>query len=209
MASLNDQISILSRQTAVSVLSGLINDLQALGVKEGDLADARLAMMTIEHQLKLAQYTKDIAMLRAEGDLSDQVLSTMEGALDMLRNIEIPVPGVVGSSGGLDGGPYTGPVFQGYDDVATATTSVIDSVTDSLREAQEAFQRFVDRGIDPMQLQIRDLDREFANIFQHLGSGPDTMSVYLAELQRIRDEFAEPFEDYMSDLLFRDQAAIR
>lgn len=88
MDELNKQLDDLAKETAVGLLGSLLSDMQRFGATEEQMLAARTQMAILEHQLKMANYAKEIAILEAEGRLTDEQMAVIKGAYDFLRGID-------------------------------------------------------------------------------------------------------------------------
>lgn len=197
MGEVEKQLERMSRQEALDLFGGMIGDLERYGATEEMQLDIRKSMALLEHTLNLENYRVRIAALEAEGKLAPEVLSKIRAAFNYLESID-PAEWVTGGggAGGVGDGPYNGPVFQGYDDPATT----INEVADAIANATDLLRRYQDEGMDPYQLRLRDLNAEFAQIRLALGDTPEVMGEWSEAIERLRDEFNEPFQDLANDL---------
>lgn len=84
----NNQIEELGLQAASSLFGSLIQDLEKFGASESMLNEARQHMAYIEHTLKIAHYQAEFAILKANGSLSEAILSTLGKAIDFVSGID-------------------------------------------------------------------------------------------------------------------------
>lgn len=204
------QIDRLSRQTAVSLFGEMLSDMQQFGATEEEMYGARVAMATLEHTLKLEHYRAEIEILKAQGKLAPEIIAKLEGAFNFLQGID-PSKFVNRSGGGIGGGggdndndstdPYAwvkrSTTFKGYTD---AVTTGIDSISDSLREAQSLLTRYTDDAMTPYLRAQRDFNREWALIFSQLGRGPEVMSIFNSSLARLNEQFSTPLKDLYDEI---------
>lgn len=196
MAEVDKQIEKLSRQVAAGLLGEMLGDMQQFGATEEQMHNARVAMAVLEHTLKLEHYRAEIEILKAQGKLAPEIIAALDDAFHFLESIDPRdfVPGG-GNNGGGRGNydwirnPQT---FQGY---ADNVASGIDTISDSLREAQDLLTRYTDDAMNPWLKAQRDFNREWALIFAQFGQGPEIMSVYSDSLDRLREQFNEPLQD--------------
>lgn len=206
LGQMNAQIDKLSKEKALSLFDSMASDLIGLGVQEKDLADARKAMQLIDHQLKMENYRTEIEILRAKGNLDTATMAIIDDAFNRLQSIDLsnltppvpPGPTTTGGAGYYDWITNPG-VFQGYGDSVTTT---IDQVGNALQEAQDLFQRYVDDGLSPFNRDLRDLNRDFAIIFEQMGQGPEVMNQYALAMERLNEQYSGDLEDLLSDLNF-------
>lgn len=85
---LEKQLDDLAKETAVGLLGSLLSDMQRFGATEEQMLAARTQMAILEHQLKMANFAKEIAILEAEGRLTDEQMAAIKGAYDFLRGID-------------------------------------------------------------------------------------------------------------------------
>lgn len=207
LAEVEKQIERLSRQTAIGLFGEMLSDMQAFGATEEEMHGARVAMATLEHTLKLEHYRTEIDILKAQGKLAPEIIAKLEDAFRFLEGIDPSKFIVTGGSGGGSGDdpastdPYYwvkhSTTFKGYTD---AVVTAVDSVSDSLREAQALLTRYTDDAMNPYLRAQRDFNREWALIFAQFGQGPEIMSVYNDSLARLNEQFSEPLQDMYDEI---------
>ncbi len=195
LADIDRQITQMSREMAVSLGGSLLNDLQKYGAEESLQTEIRHSMAMLEHMLALENYQVTIAKLKAEGKIAPEVIAGFERAYNFLAGLDWETvfnPPGSGGDGAGGSGPYTGPVFQGYEDVNTT----ISSVSDSLEEMTDLLQRYRDQGLSPYQLALRDLNRDFDRIRLTLGNTAEVTGEYQSALSRLREEYLGSMNEF-------------
>jgi len=193
MSELDHQLDRLSKQTFVGLTGNLANDMAAFGATEAQQFEIRKAQAILEHELKVENYRIEIEKLKAEGRIAPAMIEGFEKALNWFASQD-PTRFVPGGSGNL---ADDGRRFRGYgDDVVTT----INNVGEALKNAQDLLQKYKDQGLDPYHTALRDLDRDFEQIFAQLGRGPEVMTEYNEALARINEEYSADLREFYSDL---------
>lgn len=130
MEEVDRQLTQMSKEMAVNLFGNMLSDMERFGATEAQMMEARRTMAIMEHELRLIQYAKDIAVLEAEGKLAPEVLATLKEGLAFLEGID-PTKFINPQTTANDNDDYSySSTSNSFEDLS----SVLKSVQDKLAE---------------------------------------------------------------------------
>lgn len=213
MAEVEEQIERMSRELAGDLLGSMIGDLEQFGADEKILSEARRQLAIIEHTLRLEHYRTEIAILRAEGDIAEEVLRTLEDGLKFLASIDPTT--VIGSGAGgsgvikpLRGKELADAIARDKAMVAgtTGATDAAKDLADALKRAADLLQKYHDDALDPLTRDLIRITGDFKAIREAFGDTSDVMQSYSSAVARAIDNFLDPIRQVQQDLFYGDQS---
>lgn len=212
MGEVERQLDNLAKETAVGLLGSLLSDMQRFGATEEQMLAARTQMAILEHQIKMANYAKEIAILEAEGRLTDEQMAVIKGAYDFLRGIDptlIILPPVVPPSIANDNINYSA-AADSMDDLLSRLKSVQDKIaewnriplSETLQRAHELTDSYGELLSDIEKLGLRSghLQAQAQLAYQKMVKGfiKDTLAEFEEKSEGLQGELegiAEKFTD--------------
>ncbi len=88
MGELNKQLETLAKQSAISLFGSMISDMERFGATDEEMRTLRMNLAIFEHELKMAQYQREIGILEAEGKLAQGVIDSLKIGLNFLSGID-------------------------------------------------------------------------------------------------------------------------
>lgn len=199
---LDKKITQMSNEMAKSLLGNLITDLEKFGADESLLSEARKQMAIIEHVLKMEHYRTEIAILKAAGKLAPEVLATIEKAFNFLSTID-PTKfigtGGAGSTGVVD---TESQMWMRWREKQREAAKAAEKFADSIKEAKDLLQRYLDEGISPLQQTLNQINTDFDKITKALGNTPEIINAKNKAIERAMNEAFEGISDFYESILF-------
>lgn len=198
LAKLELQLDRLAQEMALGLLGELSADLEKFGADEKLLLQVRQQMAVIEHTLKMAHYKAEIAILRAEGRLSAEVLATLDAAFKFLEGID-PRRFLDPAGGGVTPAPPR-PGQTAQDLYRQRLEEERRAAEDRRRQAVDLLKRYRDQAIDPFHRALRDLNEDFRLIRLQLGDTAEVMKLYADALKRLEDQYLDGLRELYEEL---------
>lgn len=130
---INRQIEELSLSEAASLFSGLIGEMEKFGASESELSEARKHLAIIEHTLNVINYRTRFEILKAEGKLSKEILSTLDKSIKFVEGVD-PLKIIDGITG--SGEPLVSSEWLARQ---TEMSTAVDKTVSDLEKLREAF----------------------------------------------------------------------
>lgn len=129
MRDLDRQLDDLAKQSKISLFSSMISDMERFGATDAQMSQIRINLAIFEHQVKMANYARELAILEAEGRLTQD----LQSAFDFLAQIDPTkfIPQVSNDN------QSTESEFSGYSSVTSVVSdfeNLLKSVQDKLAE---------------------------------------------------------------------------
>lgn len=86
---LNEEITRLSRESAKGLLGDMISDFEKFGLDNVQLTEMRKASAILEHMLSVENYRIRIETLRAEGNISAEILKTLDASFALISGVDV------------------------------------------------------------------------------------------------------------------------
>lgn len=203
LAETERQLDALAQESARSLLGQMISDLERFGASEQLMAEARRQMAILEHTMKMANYEKEIAILKAEGRLNDEQMSAIEAAFNFLKGIDptkfVPGPATTGLT----------PTGQALiDAINQRQADEANQLAEALKRARESLNKYKDDGLDPLTRNMKEIFSDFSDIKRYMGSTPEVISTFNQAVARAIDDFLEPIRQTRRDLFYGESSAV-
>lgn len=191
MEEVDRQVTALSNSMAVGLFGQMIADLENAGLKETDLAEARKAMVILEHAIKVENYRTELELLRAQGKLAPQVMKALDDAFKIFSNLD-PTAGL--------NTKYD--KTRNRELMQARAAEAAGTLADALKKARESLKKYQDQGIDPLREKLIGIVSDFTDIRRMLGDTPEVMRAYARAINRTIDEFLDPIREVQRDLFY-------
>lgn len=210
MAELEEQLQRLSREMTTDLLGSLIGDLEHFGADEKLLSETRRQLAIIEHVLRMEHYRTEIAILRAQGFLTEEVLKILEDGIKFLSTID-PTKFLEGAGTAvkpLRGKELADAIARDKAMVAgtTGATEAAKDLADALKRAADLLQKYHDDALDPLTRDLVRITGDFKAIREAFGDTSDIMKLYASAVETAIDNFLDPIRQTQQQLFFGDES---
>lgn len=195
MDELDKQLDKMSQEMAVGLFGEMLADLEKFGATEELQSSVRQAIALIEHTLAMENYRTRIEILRAEGNISAEVMAKLDEAFRFLESIDplnIPTP----SAPPTTGGPPSGYEWNGYDWVPAGQAEA----ENPFARAMELLNEYMSEGADAFTEARQEIVDNFEFIISILGETPEVMQEYGEALERLNDQYLSSLQDFYDSL---------
>lgn len=215
---IEERIDRLAQESAVGLFSSMISDMEKFGASESVMSEARKHMSIIEHQLSMQHYRTEIAILRQQNVLSQEVLDSMEASLRELENIDVSgfVEIVERASTSL---AKTNALNDAYaaklkadkeaaEKAQKEAEEAAEKLADTLKEANDLLSKYNDSFEDPLTSRLQEIESDFDIIEQALGITPEIISTYNRAISKAYDEALGGVKRLLGNLTTGPQSAL-
>jgi len=201
MDKINTEITRMSQESARGLLSEMLGDMERFGATDAQMFAARQNMAILEHGLKMAHYSAEIEILRAQGKLAPEVLAALDKSFQFLSGID-PTRFITGGAGG-------GETQQDLiNAVAARQEQAAQDALEALRRAQDSLRSYQDDGLDSLTRSLRKINDDFVLIRRSLGNTPEVINTFNAAVHRAVTDFLQPVVDSQRDLFYGDTSTV-
>lgn len=196
MDELDKQIEKMSQEMAVGLFGEMLADLEKFGATEELQSSVRQAIALIEHTLAMENYRTRIEILRAEGNISAEVMAKLDEAFRFLEGIDpLSVFGPPAAPP-TTGGPPPGYEWNGYDWVPAGQAEA----ENPFARAMELLNEYMSEGADAFTEARQEIVDNFEFIISILGETPEVMQEYGEALERLNDQYLSSLQDFYDSL---------
>lgn len=191
-----EAVRVLSEQMAADLLGGLAQYIEDEQVRAEFLRQAAI----LKFNLDMANYKAQLAILRALGTVSDEVLNAIQRAIDW---IEDNPPNFDRDGGGPNTDIYVDQDVR-YRRNRQLTGEAAPTGGPTGREARdralELLARYQNEALSRWHQALKQLNDDFVQIRAALGDTPEIANEYADALARLREEFLAGIRDYYDQL---------
>lgn len=203
LASLDAQLQAMSDEATLSLFGELSSDLEKFGASEEQLSAIRRNMAVLEHTLKMVHYRAEIAMLIAEGKLTEGNKKILLDALGFLEGID-PTKFLTGTG--------DKPLLRPFRDFE-ALAEQAKEIADAIKRANDLLNKYIDDERDDLTKRLMEIKSDFTEIRRVLGDTPLVLSTFNKAVSKAVEDFLRPVKDFresrqlsaLSTLTGRDQ----
>jgi TP901 family phage tail tape measure protein len=207
LGEMDRQVRQLSNQMTANLLGNLIGDLERFGAQESEMSQARIYMAMLEHQLKLENYRRELAIIKLQGTMAPEVIKAMEDMINFISGID-PTQ-FIGNVAANDNRPLRGQALQDaiQDDKDMVANGGKPTSNDRGR-ARDLLSKYLDQLEDPLTQSLNQINDDFALIIKELGNTPEIIKAKNDAIQQAVDQFLEPLRKAQLDLATGDLSVL-
>lgn len=194
LAEVDRQLQAMSDEMS----AGLLGDLAGM-LDDGILkTDILRAQFVLNWQLQLADARARMAMLIAEGRLTDANRKLMEDAINILAGLDPSTlfgergAGGTGSEGTASGLAYTSKMEKR----AEAAQKAAEELSKALEDARNKLRKYTDDGVDPLTSKLIEIRDDFSQIRSVLGDTPEILDTFNRSVRRAVEEFIADIREF-------------
>lgn len=194
LAEIDRQLQAMSDEMS----AGLLGDLAGM-LDDGILkTDILRAQFVLNWQLQLADARARMAMLIAEGRLTDANRKLIEDAINTLAGLDPATlfgergAGGTGEEGTASGLAYTSKMEKR----AEAAQKAAEELSKALEDARNKLRKYTDDGVDPLTSKLIEIRDDFSQIRSVLGDTPEILDTFNKSVKRAVDEFIADIREF-------------
>lgn len=191
-----NQIQRMAQQSAVSLFGQMLTDLEKFGATDAQQLEIRKSMALIEHTLKVQHYKTEIAILKAQGKLSLEIIAQLEGALAFIEGID-PLQFLESN---------TPPPGDAYNRQREEMERAQQEYIRKIKSAQDLLAKYQETRLDPLSRALKQINDDFTLIRTALGNTPQVIEAFNNAIRDAFEQALSGIRDFYNGLRTGEQS---